>query len=237
MSDNIRLFVGKDPLETVGYHVFVESVLSRTDPNKISITALTGERGDASNSFSKARFTVPQLCGFSGWVLFADGSDMLCLADIRELWDLREPQYDVMVVKHEYQTRHPVKYLGQRNENYERKNWSSVMLINCGNAVWRRPRYSDLLRGHPGLLHRFAFLEDERIGELPAEWNYLVGENEPRTDPYSVKLAHFTIGLPCWQRYKSWEYSPEWHNELRKVNHFQTWEAESYDDSPMVSER
>jgi hypothetical protein len=233
MSDQIRLFVGKDPNETVGYHVFVESVLSRTDPNRVSVTALTGEKGDASNTFSKARFRVPELCGYNGWAIFADGSDMLCRSDIRELWDLRETGYDVMVVKHDYRTKHPVKFLGQPNENYERKQWSSVMLVNCGQAVWRRPRYKDLLNGHPGLLHRFAFLEDERIGELPKVWNWLVSEDEYNPD---AKIAHFTVGLPVWKAYKDCDYAPEWFLEHHKANHFQTWE-DSYDDSPLVSER
>jgi hypothetical protein len=233
MSDQIRLFVGRDPNEIVGYHTFVESVLNRTDPNRISVTALTGDKGDASNAFSKARFLVPQLCGFNGWAIFADGSDMLCRADIAELWGLRESGYDVMVVKHDYRTKHPVKFLGQPNENYERKNWSSLMLINCGQAVWRRPRYSDLLKGHPGLLHRFAFLEDERIGELPKVWNWLVSEDEYNPD---AKIAHFTVGGPWWQKYKDCDYAAEWHLAHHKANHYQAWE-DSYDDSPLVSER
>jgi hypothetical protein len=231
--EQIRLYVGKDPRETVGYHVFVESVLRRTDPNKISITALTGDQEDASTSFSKARFLIPELCGYRGWAIFMDGSDMLCRADIRELWSLRKPGYDVMVVPHEYRTKYPVKFLNQMNSDYPRKNWSSVMLIDCGNPVWRRPMYKDLLKGPAGHLHRFEFLEDERIGHLPLEWNWLVGEYGYNPE---AKLAHFTIGLPVWSAYRDWDYADEWFTERRHANHFETVE-ESYDDSPMVSQR
>lgn len=225
--DQIRLFVGKDPRETVGYHVFVESVLSRTDPNLVSITALTGEQGDSSTTFSKARFHVPELCGYRGWAIWADGSDMLCRADIRELWDLRRPGYDVMIVPHDYRTKYPVKFLGQLNENYPRKNQSSLMLMDCGNAVWRRPEYKAMLNGPAGHLHRFEFLDEERIGHLPAEWNWLVSEQPFSKD---AKIAHFTIGIPPF--YPRCDYSDEWNGALRTVNTYEHW-----DQAELVSQR
>jgi hypothetical protein len=234
MQDQIRLFVGRDPAETVGFHAFVESVLRRTDQNRISITGLSGVQGDASTTFSKVRFRIPEFCGYNGWAIWCDGSDMLCRADIRELWDLRKMGYDLMVVPHEYRTKYSTKFLGQPNENYPRKNQSSLMLINCGSAVWRRPAYKKLLEGPAGLFHKFAFLEEERIGHLPYEWNWLVGEM-----PYNpeAKLVHFTIGGVWWKPYQSWDYADEWRDELKRVNHYQPWDVEAYDDSPLVSER
>jgi hypothetical protein len=225
--DQVRLFVGKDPRETVGYHVFVESVLSRTDPNRISITALTGDQGDASTTFSKARFSIPELCGYRGWAIWADGSDMLCRSDIRELWDLRRSGYDIMVVPHDYKTKFSTKFLGQPNENYPKKNQSSLFLIDCGNAVWRRPEYKAMLNGPAGPLHRFEFLDDDRIGHLPVEWNWLVSEM-----PYNpnAKLVHMTIGIPPF--YPSCDYSAEWFNEMRAMNHHEHW-----DSTALVSER
>ena len=158
---------------------------------------------------------------------------MLCRADIEELWSLRKPGYDVMVVKHDYQTKYPTKFLGQSNQNYLMKNWSSVMLIDCGSAVWRRPTYQKLLKGHAGDLHRFSFLDDERIGEIPKEWNWLVGEYDFNPN---AKLAHFTIGLPCLPKYKDWDYAQEWRDELKDSTHYEPW-VDSYDDTVMVSER
>jgi lipopolysaccharide biosynthesis glycosyltransferase len=221
----IPVYVGYDPRESVAFHVFCHSVLSRTKA-QVSFTPVCGEQGDASNTFSKARFLVPEMQGLRGWGIWADG-DMLCRADIQELWDLRESGYDVMVVKHDYRTKHPVKYLGQRNEDYPCKNWSSLMLINCGNAVWRRPSYKELFKGPAGLLHRFSFLEDERIGELPREWNHLVSEYD--YDP-NAKLVHYTIGIPPF--YPSCDYSGEWFNEMRAMNYHEHW-----DQTALVSER
>jgi hypothetical protein len=229
----IPVYVGYDPREAIAFPVFNHSVMSRTKA-QVSFTPVCGNQEDASNTFSKARFLIPEMQGFRGWAIWADG-DMLCRADIEELWALRKPGYDVMVVKHDYQTKHRSKYLGQRNEDYPCKNWSSLMLIDCGSAVWRRPRYKDLFKGPAGLFHRFAFLEEDRIGEIPKEWNWLVGEYDYNPN---AKLVHFTIGTPCWKPYQNCDYADEWRDELAKTTHYQKWgDVEAYDDSPLVSER
>ena len=205
-----------DPRESVAFHVFTHSVLSRTKAH-VSFTPLCGDREDASNTFSKARFWVPEIMGYQGWAIFADG-DMLCRADIAELWELRESYYDVMVVKHDYRTKYPTKYLGQKNEDYPRKNWSSLMLLHCGQASWRRPSFKKLFDGFAGPLHRFEFMDDERIGELPAAWNHLVAEYPYDPD---AKLVHFTVGTPCWQAYATHDYADEWCEEFRRTTYFQ----------------
>jgi hypothetical protein len=222
---HIPVYVGFDPREAVAYHVFCHSVLTKTKA-QVSFTPVCGSQDDASNTFSKARFLVPEMQGYRGWAIWADG-DMLCRSDIQELWDLKRSGFDAMVVKHDYRTKHPVKYLGQRNEDYPCKNWSSLMLIDCGNAAWRRPAYKELLKGPAGLLHRFSFLDDERIGELPKEWNWLVSEYPLNQD---AKLAHFTIGIPPF--YPSCDYSAEWFNELKFMTHHEHW-----DETALVSER
>lgn len=228
----IPLFVGFDPREAVAYPVFCHSVFRRTKA-QVSFTPICGERDDASNTFSKARFEVAARLGFRGWGIWADG-DMLCRADIAELWKLREPGFDVMVVMHDYTTKYPTKYLGQPNDDYPRKNQSSLMLVNAGNYPWRKITPEYIRNAKASHLHRFEFLKEDRIGELPKEWNWLVSEYEYNP---SAKLAHFTVGLPCWKAYARCDYADEWRAELKKVNHFQTWEAESYDDSPKVSAR
>jgi hypothetical protein len=230
----LNLFVGLDPNELVGFHVFVQSVLRRTDPNKVAIHAVCGQRGDASTAFSKARFEIPYRMGFKGIAVFADGSDMLCRSDILELPDLLETGCDVAVVPHEYSTKYPTKFLGQPNDDYPRKNWSSLMVMDCANYPWKKLTPEYVAKSTSAHLHRFEFLKEDRIGYLPKEWNWLVSEY-----PYNpeAKLAHFTIGGPWWPAYKDCDYADEWRAELRKVNHFQAWEAESYDDSPLVSER
>lgn len=120
---------------------------------------------------------------------------MVCLHDIADLWSLREANGTaVQVVKHDYVTRFDRKYpywAPQSNEQYERKNWSSLMLIYAGHFAWRRAPLDDARA-----LHRFSWLSEEEIGELPRTWNWLVGEDMGEPPPHGVGIAHFTIGLP-----------------------------------------
>ena len=45
---------------------------------------------------------------FSGWAICADG-DMVCQADISDLWALRDEFKAVQVVKHDYRTKNSKK--------------------------------------------------------------------------------------------------------------------------------
>jgi hypothetical protein len=229
--EHIPIFVGYDPREAVAYSVFCHSVLTRTKA-RVSFTPVCGSlEPDASNTFSKSRFLVPYMMGFKGWGIWADG-DMTCRADIAELWALREPQYDLMVVPHEYSTKYPTKYLGAKNEDYPRKNQSSLMLINCGNYPWRKitPEYVSKAKGSH--LHRFEFLKDERIGDIPKDWNWLSIEYE---FSHEAKLIHHTLGTPCWKPYSYLDpYSVDWKTEHQAMNYFEPWNS---DDSVRVSER
>jgi hypothetical protein len=207
-KDPIRLFVGADNREAVGLHVFLQSLVETTP--HVSVEFLGGEQADGSNRFTYERYRVPERCGWKGRAIFLDASDMLLRANLRELYDLFDPHCAVQVVKHDYRTKHPRKYLGTDmesvNVDYPRKNWSSVILWNCAHLSHLHAQ--DKLRGIDGsFLHRFAWLEDDLIGELPSAWNHLVGEQEYDRD---AKLAHFTLGIPGFQSYRAADYSEEW---------------------------
>jgi hypothetical protein len=212
------MFIGYDPGEPVAFHACVESIIRHASrPVQITPVALTTMRGlyaethtDGSNEFIYSRFLVPWLCSWAGHAIFLDG-DMLLRTDIAELWDMRRYDMGVQLVKHDYQTKYPTKYLGAANEDYPRKNWSSVMLWNCGFGGNRvlRPEY---VASKPGsFLHRFAWLEDERIGALPYAWNHLTMEYPPNEQ---AKLLHFTVGIPAFPGYEQQEGADEWRAEL-----------------------
>jgi len=93
----IRLFTGWDFRESVGWGVFAQSVVARAS-EPVSIIPMTGHQFDGSNAFTYSRFFVPHMCNYEGWAIFADGCDQLCLADIKDLWDLRDDRYAVQVV-------------------------------------------------------------------------------------------------------------------------------------------
>ena len=228
-SSPIQLFCGFDEREEVGYHAFCSSVIEHaTVP--VSIAPLSqkamgriygaGHR-DGTNGFIYLRFLVPYLMGYEGWAIFADGSDMVMQADIKELADLYDPWKAVQVVKHEYQTKHPRKYMGTAmeadNGNWPRKNWSSLMIINCGHYAWRQITPEAVASMAGSSLHRFSFIQDEnRIGELPPDWNWLAdefGENP------NAKLLHWTAGIPGFPHYKDAPEADKWRKAHTQANH------------------
>jgi hypothetical protein len=207
----IRLFCGFDQREAAGFHTFVQTVIDNTSvPVAITPLAYEGQQRDGTNAFTYSRFFIPELCNFAGFAIFADAADMLALGDLAELWALRDKAKAVQVVKHDYETKFPRKYLGTEmecaNQQYPRKNWSSLVLWNCGHIAHFDAR--EKLRSAPGsFLHRFSWLDDELIGELPAAWNWLADEYGPNDQ---AKLLHFTAGIPAIRRHRDVAHAREW---------------------------
>jgi len=220
----IPIFVGYDPREAVTFHVCVNSIIRHaSQPVQIIPIALNlfsdydETHSDGSNQFVYARFLVPHLMSFDGWAIYIDG-DMVVRDDIVKLWDMKQYDKDVMVVKHDYKTIMQHKYMGAKNEDYPRKNWSSVILWNC-NAFPNRILKPDFVQEQTGaFLHRFSWLEDHRIGELPRDWNWLPDELGENPD---AKLLHYTLGAPCFYEYADTVQADQWHNELKLTTHCQ----------------
>ena len=211
----INLYVGYDEREAIAYHVFCHSVIKNTSiPVKITPLVLSQLKEfnethqDRSNDFVYSRFLTPYLNEFDGWAIFADG-DMICQADLKELIGMADPNKALMVVKHDYQTKASIKYLGNINENYPRKNWSSVILWNCSHPKHKilTPEFVSNQTGK--FLHRFSWLDDNDIGELPVEWNWLVCEYEKNTD---AKLIHYTLGTPCFKDFRDTDMAEIWYD-------------------------
>lgn len=214
--ETMPVFIGYDPREAVAYHVCVQSIIDTCAPEnrqRLRFAPVTGERRDGSNDFIYARFLVPYLCGFRGHAVFIDG-DMVVRSDISELFTLPEMYRGAYVVKHDYRTKHPVKYLGNPNRDYPRKNWSSVVVWNCAFYPHRRLTPEFVSKASGEYLHRFAWLADNQIGELPAAWNRLVLEQPIERDD---KLLHYTIGTPCFAEYADCDGAEEWHSAYRRA--------------------
>lgn len=219
------VYVGWDSREVRAYQACVASMHAHTWPTGIKITPLKSaalelagllrrpvsrimgaernvqmwdliSNAPMSTEFANSRFLTPLLAQ-TGWALFVD-CDVIFLEDVRRLFELADPQYAVMCVKHGEFESAGLKMDGQQQRVYPCKNWSSVVLFNCdhpANCQLDLTKINTL----PGRdLHRFCWLHPSLIGELPAEWNWLVGV-EPC--PKAAKLAHFTLGgpwLPGW---------------------------------------
>ena len=216
----INLVIGFDQREAVAFHTFVQSVIEKTSlPIKViplaiqSLKNYTEKHNDKSNDFVYARFLTPYLNNFQGWAIFADG-DMICQADIKELWDMRDEKKALLVVKHSYKTKSKKKYLGNINEDYPRKNWSSVILWNCNHPKHRVLTPSFVANQTGKYLHRFSWLDDNDIGELPKEWNWLAIEYP---NNLHAKLIHYTLGTPCFKDYFNSDMSEIWHSTFKRV--------------------
>ena len=218
--ETINIILGFDQREAIAYHVFCQSVLDKVSrPVRFlplvrgSLSEYQENHSDGSNSFTYSRFLCPYLMGYRGHAMYVDG-DMVCNADIAELWDLRDASKAVQVIKHNYLTKADKKYLGNKNENYPRKNWSSVVIWNCEHPKNRilTPEFIDAKSG--AFLHRFSWLDDDEIGDLPVEWNWLATEYESNS---SAKIIHYTLGTPCFQEYAQSEMAENWHAALNRT--------------------
>lgn len=213
----IRIFIGFDPRETVAYHVLAHSIQARASaplaviPLSLALLGqvLTRERHPLqSTDFSFSRFLVPYLSGYAGWSLFMD-CDMLMRDDVARLWQLRDARYAVQVVKHDHRPRESIKFLGEVQTAYAKKNWSSVMLFNNARCRALTPAYVNSASGLD--LHQFRWLPSENaIGELPHRWNHLVGYDDPAAD---ISLAHFTIGGPYFAQFAHGPLADAWRAE------------------------
>ncbi|HEX3096523.1 MAG TPA: glycosyltransferase [Usitatibacter sp.] len=213
----IRVFIGYDDREAAAFGVLSHSIHARSsEPVSIAPLRLSELAGIykrprdplQSTDFSFSRFLAPHLCGYEGWAIFMD-CDMLVLDDIAKLWRLRDDRYAVQVVKHVHVPKEEVKFLGAVQTKYAKKNWSSVMLMNCAKCTALTPEYVNAASGLE--LHQFKWLEGDRlIGEIPPAWNHLVGYDPPRRD---ASLVHYTIGGPYFEAYRDCEYAREWFAE------------------------
>jgi lipopolysaccharide biosynthesis glycosyltransferase len=228
MTERRSIWIGFDPREAAAFAVCRDTIRNRLTQqipiNGIVLPELrrrglytrptdmrNGELWDViseapmSTEFAVSRFFTPLLAK-SGWALFLD-CDMLVRVSLVQLFELADPRYAVMCVKHNHNPIETVKMDGRTQTRYSRKNWSSFCLFNCDHPANKRLTLHEL-NTLPGRdLHRFCWLEDNEIGELGPEWNYLVGETDADVDP---KVIHFTKGGPWMEGYEGVPYADQW---------------------------
>jgi hypothetical protein len=219
----LKIFIGYDSNEIVAYHTCVQSIIDHA-VRPVSIIPIckdhvkdiyTRDRGETeSTEFSMTRFLVPYLSDYEGYSIFVD-CDVIFRADPHQLCvhAMISEDFAVSVVKHHYTPKTEEKFLHQVQTKYEKKNWSSVMVFNNEKCKALTPAYVSQATGLE--LHQFKWLDsDDDIGELPIEWNHLVGEYAPNPN---AKLVHFTLGTPCFSDWKDQEHSDEWFDVMRKA--------------------
>ena len=227
MNQPLKIFVGFDERETIAWHVLVNSIMEHSKkpvafvPLRLSNLVDIDFQADdkrASNAFSYSRFLVPFLSGFEGKSIFMD-CDMLVTVDINTVLDVATDESKaVHVVQHDYTSSVEIKYLGNKQENYPRKNWSSFVVWNCAhpkNCILT-PEY--VKSASPAHLHRFQWLSDCEIGSLNREWNWLVSEYPVREETVVPNNIHWTLGGPYFLEYAETDYSSLWRQQFAKTN-------------------
>lgn len=218
----MKVFIGWDSRENIAYQVCRRSILRHASiPVDIKpiVQSELRERGLywretdplSSTEFSFTRFLTPYLNGYTGWAVFVD-CDFLFRGDIAGLLDYADGTKACFLVKHDYRPTETVKMDNKTQHQYPRKNWSSFMFINCGHSQVKTLTPEVVNRETGMYLHRFQWLTDDVIGELPIAWNYLEGWHTRGQCPNPIAV-HFTRGGPWFADYMDVEYGEEWMRE------------------------
>ena len=221
-----QVFVGYDTREDIAYQV-CEYSIKRYNPGVKVVPLIQQELRQkkiywreidklASTEFTFTRFLVPHLMNYKGWALFID-CDIVFLEDVKNLFSLADDKYAVMCVKHDFKPKPGLKMDGQVQTVYPRKNWSSVVLWNCAHPSNEKisvdsvnnPNYDG------AFFHRFSWLKDEEIGELPCDWNWLVGWYKDGDG--TPRAIHYTEGGPWFKNYRSCEFNQQWKECLQEM--------------------
>lgn len=222
-----KVFVGYDPREDIAYQVCKYSLITKSSvsiiplkQNNLREIGLYWRDVDklAATEFTFTRFLIPELMQFKGWALFCD-CDIIFLEDIQQLFNQVDDRYAVMCAKHDYRPKEGLKMDGKNQYVYPRKNWSSVMLINCGhpsNQILTK-EFVNNSEIDGKYLHRFSWLKDEEIGEFSHEWNWLVGWYKPGFVDGFPKALHYTEGGPWMEEYRTCEYDYIWKKYLMSM--------------------
>lgn len=191
----LKIFIGYDPRQAISYNVLQQSIIARST-KPCSITPLIIEQLPLKRvgltPFTYSRFLAPYLCDYKGWALFLD-ADILVLDDIAKLFELADDKYAVMVSKN-------IDVHDGLSMKFE---WASVMLFNCEKCQMLTPEFIENTKR----LHDISFVENDLIGDLPREWNLLVGYDKPRDD---AKLLHYTQGIPIFPETIDSDYKKDW---------------------------
>ena len=218
----LNIFVGWDSRETQAYDVCVKSLLEYSSVELNIQPIIRSDLMDAgeyfreqpeagSVEFTYTRFLTPYMSDFKGWSLFID-CDFLFTRDVAELFALADDKYAIMCAKHDYVPKNAVKMDGQKQVAYPRKNWSSCILWNCAHPSNRILTPYTASRQTGAYLHRFKFLKDHMIGDIPIEWNWLEGEyDKPEVPPAAI---HFTNGGPWFEDWQDVDYADLWRSYL-----------------------
>ena len=219
----MKVYIGYDTSQDIAYQVCKSSILKYTDVEIIPLVQQhLREQGIytrevdplSSTEFTFTRFLVPFLNDYKDWAIFVD-SDFLFTEDISNLFKVASDEFAVMVVKHNYNPDSNIKMDNKKQFLYPRKNWSSLILWNCGHPSNIALSTQTVNEKSGSYLHRFNWLNDNEIGDIDLRWNWLV--NWYTSTDEVPKAIHYTEGGPWLENYKNCEYANLWIDEKNRM--------------------
>lgn len=228
MFSALRVFIGYDKREDDAYRVATHTLkkytsiplaISKLDQPNLRERGLyyRPENEPASTAFAHTRFLVPALTNFQGYALFFD-CDFMWTKDVAKLVDAAIAagrDKAVWCVQHDYVPHAKFKMDGQPQVAYPLKNWSSLMLFNCGHPSVQEDLTIEKVNTHStAWLHRFSWCGDDEIGALPQEWNWLEGEYDWPDGAPLPGAVHYTNGGPWHPGYGGVRFHSRWRHEL-----------------------
>ncbi len=205
MTDIIPIFIGYDPRQPISLSALMQSIIAKSSL-PVAITPLVLDtlpiKRQGLTPFTYSRFLVPYLMGYEGFGIFLD-ADILLNADIAELWALRDYSYLAQAVPHD------------GGLKFER---ASVIIFNNKRCKILAPEYVETANN----LHTMGWAREDEIGELPKEWNHLVGYDAPNPN---AKLIHYTQGIPAFPETTGCEFTKEWQDAAKMAHSSVPWKV------------
>lgn len=214
----MKIYVGHDSREDIAWQVCRHSLLRHSHAQQGVFPlkqATLRELGlytrpldvKASTDFSITRFLTPFLAAHEGWSIFTD-CDFLFTVGIHTLEKHLDPSMAIHVVQHDYTPAVATKMDGKAQHVYPRKNWSSFIAFNGAHPAVKALTPAVVNSAEPAFLHRFNWVDDSKIGRLPLNWNFLVGEYpKPAAAPAAI---HYTNGGPWFENHVNVDYGDLW---------------------------
>lgn len=201
----LKVFVGYDSRQPIAYHILCASIHKYAKKPVAIIPLLKSQLPELKKKgltdFTYTRYLVPMLSGYEGYSVFMD-SDMILRADINSVLEDINPTASVSLVP----------FMG--NFQFERPSFMVFNNEKCKNLT---VEWLDDDNNAPQNIESWA----DKIHYLSRDWNYLVGyESEPRD---TVKVVHFTQGVPGYKECRKSFYSDEWFELQKEINHHVSW--------------
>ena len=75
----------------------------------------------------------------------------------------------------------------------------TLQVFDCSHPSNLKLTVDDVNLKSGGWLHSFGWLDDDEVGSIHPEWNWLDGQSDPQLE---AKNVHFTTGGPWFSKWK-----------------------------------